>query len=482
MIRNTALITVFCLGGIASAADTSAPVSFTKDLRPLLNANCNACHKPDKSKFDLDMTTYASLMKGSKKGAIVVPGDPAKSKLLEVCSGDEPEMPPEGEGKPLTKDQVSLIERWIKQGAKDDTVAPGMAKVAAPIYAVPPVVTSIAWSPDGKQLAVSGYHEVVVHDVSSSGETKIAGRLIGECPRIESIAFSKDGSLIGVAGGAPGEFGQVQIWDAKTLKVKKVFQPSTDSLYGLSFSPDGKTVAVGGADKAARRIDIETGKVLTDFRAHADWVLATTFTLDGKQMVSGGRDKAMKLIDIETGRFVDDINNPLEQVLCVARHPKEEQIVYGGDLGVARIYKISDNQARTNGRNDTNLLMQFDRLPAAVSAVAFNPDGTQVALGTIDRVHIYDAKGKPADPAMKKPAARPATGRRAARPSPPSQGKELLTLDEFSGPVYAVSWKPDGSAIAAAGFDGTVRLFDAKTGDLIKGFSPVPLSGTSAKP
>lgn len=481
MIRSTMIAGALSLAGLAHAADTSAPVSFTKDLRPLLNANCNACHKPDKSKADLDMTTYASLMKGSKKGAIVVPGDPAKSKLLEVCVGPEPEMPPEGEGKPLTKDQLSVIERWIKQGAKDDTVAPGMAKVATPVYTVPPVVTSLAWSPDGKQLAVSGYHEVVVHDIDAKGVSKVAARLIGECPRVESIAFSKDGSLIGVAGGAPGEFGQVQIWDAKSYQLKHVYQLSADSLFGISFSPDGKTVAVGGADKAARRIDIATGKVLTDFRAHADWVLNTTFTLDGKTIVTGGRDKAMKLIDVETGRFVDDINNPLEQVICFARHPTEETILYGGELGIARIYKISDNQGRTSGRNDTNLLTQFERLPAAVTAVAFSPDGAQVALGTLDEIRVYDAKGKPADPAMKKPAARPATGRRAPRPPPPTQGKELLTLHDFTGHVYAIKWRPDGSSIAAAGFDGTIRLFDAKSGELLKEFSPVPLSPNASK-
>ncbi|CAA9420066.1 MAG: hypothetical protein AVDCRST_MAG64-2822, partial [uncultured Phycisphaerae bacterium] len=337
----------------AAVEAPDAPVSFSKDLRPLLNANCNACHKPEKSKADLDMTTYAALMKGGKGGAVVTPGEPAKSKLLAVCVGDEPEMPPVGEGEPLTKPQTALIERWIKQGAKDDTLAPGMAKVPTPVYAVPPVVTAMAFSPDGSVLAVSGYHEVLLHKADGSG---LVARLIGEAPRVESIAFSKDGSLIGVAGGSPAEFGQVQIWDAKTHKPLKVFQPSPDSLYGLSFAPDGKTVAVGGADKVARRIRVDDGAVVTDFRAHADWVLATAFTLDGKQMVTGGRDKAMKLVDVETGRFVDDINNPVEQVLCLARHPTEERVLYGGDLGTARVYKISDNQGRTAGRFDTNLV------------------------------------------------------------------------------------------------------------------------------
>src|SRR5687768_3722633 len=130
------------------------PVSFHNDLRPIFNASCNACHKPEKTKGDLDMTTHAALLKGGKHGSTVVAGDPGKSKIIEMVSGDEPEMPPDGD--PLTKEQIGLIERWIKQGAKDDTPAPGTAKVEPPIYAAPPVISTFAFSPDGTILAVSG--------------------------------------------------------------------------------------------------------------------------------------------------------------------------------------------------------------------------------------------------------------------------------------------------------------------------------------
>jgi WD40 repeat protein len=187
----------------------------------------------------------------------------------------------------------------------------------------------------------------------------------------------------------------------------------------------------------------------------------------------------MKLVEVETGRFVDDINNPLEQVLCMARHPKEEQVLFGGDLGIARLYRISDNQGRTAGRNDTNLITAFERQPGPVSAAAFSPDGARVALGTINDVKIYDAKGKSADPKDMKPRKPPARGRGKVAPAP-VQTKELMTLSGHEGPVYAIAYKPDGSTIATGGFDGTVRLFDAKTGDLVKQFVPVPIAGAKA--
>ena len=64
------------------------------------------------------MTTYADLLKGGKQGSPVKPGDPAKSLIVEMISGKEPEMPEKGDA--LKPEQVELISRWIKEGAKQN--------------------------------------------------------------------------------------------------------------------------------------------------------------------------------------------------------------------------------------------------------------------------------------------------------------------------------------------------------------------------
>ena len=456
----------------STAFAVEKPVSFYNDIRPILTANCNACHKPDKMKAELDMTTFATLIKGGKHGKTVVAGKPVGSRLIEEIAGDDANMPKDGD--PLKPAEVTLITQWIAQGAKDDTPLPGSATIELPKYAVAPAVTSLAFSPDGSLLAVAGYHEVLLHKGDGSG---IVGRLVGEIPRIESLAFSKDGKLLAVAGGAPAEFGQVQIWDVAARKNLKTFQPSGDSLYGVSFSPDAKTIACGAADRIVRRINIEDGKVVTEFKAHADWVLATCFTLDGKQMVSGGRDKALKLIDVGSGRFVDDINNPLEQILCMARHPSQDSVLFGGDLGTARLYRISDNQVRTAGRNDANLLVTFERQPGSVNAVAFSPDGGRVALASVGEVRVYAAGGAGA---MKPIPDKVIKGKKATKkPIGEIQSTAQLILLDHTGAVFAVAWKPDGSIIATAGLDGSVRFFDAKSGELVKRFVPVPIGDES---
>jgi mono/diheme cytochrome c family protein len=95
------------------------PVSYTKDIAPIFKATCEKCHNPKKAKGKLDMSTYAALAKGGKEGKPWVAGDPDKSLIIKSISGKEPEMPEEGD--PLKPEQIALIARWIKEGAKDDS-------------------------------------------------------------------------------------------------------------------------------------------------------------------------------------------------------------------------------------------------------------------------------------------------------------------------------------------------------------------------
>ena len=112
------IVTMICLGLSLSTPAQDKPVSYEKDIVPIFKATCISCHKPDKKKGKLDMTTYADLIKGGKQGSPVTPGDPAKSLIVEMISGNEPEMPEKGD--PLKPEQVALISRWIKEGAKQN--------------------------------------------------------------------------------------------------------------------------------------------------------------------------------------------------------------------------------------------------------------------------------------------------------------------------------------------------------------------------
>src|SRR6185369_9692795 len=180
-----------------------------------------------------------------------------ESIIIDEISGAEPSMPKEGD--PLTAPEIALITRWIQEGAKDDTPADaGSYKLAQPpTYQAAPVLSALAFSADGTRLAVSGYHEVILLD---GADSNIVARLVGESPRIESLTYSPDGKQLAVAGSAPARFGEIQLWDAAAkgtvLAPNKSFKVALDSIYGLSWSPDGTRLAFGGADKSVRIVAV----------------------------------------------------------------------------------------------------------------------------------------------------------------------------------------------------------------------------------
>src|SRR5205085_6864649 len=139
---------------------------------------------------------------------------------------------------------------------------------------LPPVVTSLDFSTDGSLLAVSGHHEVLLHKADGSG---LVARLVGLSERIQSFAFSPDGKLLAVTGGSPGLFGEVQIWDVAKRKLKLSLPVTFDTVYGVSWSPDGSKIAFGCGDNTLRAIDAATGKQILYQGAHSDWVLGTVF-------------------------------------------------------------------------------------------------------------------------------------------------------------------------------------------------------------
>ncbi len=437
------------LAGLALNAQTfaDAPVSYFKDVEPILTRSCQGCHNPTKADAELDLTTYAAFAKGGKTDKSFEPGHPENSLLMDMISGENPPMPKKAD--PLPPAEVELIKRWILEGAKDDTPADGGDPINAanpPVYMTPPTITSLAFSPDGTTLAVSGYHEVLLH--RSDGEGK-AARLVGAAPRIESLAFSPDGKLLAVSGGSPVQYGEIQVWDVAAKQLKAAYRFGNDTLYGVSFSPDGKKLAFGsGTGHAVRMISVDDGKELLKFENHSDWVLGTAFNMDGTRLVSGGRDQAVKLINATSGQFIDDINNPLEAVICLARHPIDNVVAYGGDMGTPRLYRISDNQQRTAGRNDTNLVRALDRQPGPVHATAFNPDGALLAVGgAFPEVKVFNT----------------------------ATGAQTLALKGHEGSIFALAYHPQGAYIASGGFDGKVRLYNPASGELVKAFDPVTL-------
>jgi cytochrome c553 len=155
-----ALVLISCAATL-HAAPTTAPAApaapaLTKDqtaffeskVRPLLVANCYKCHSVEekKSKGGLVLDSREGWQKGGENGSVIVPGDPAKSKLLKAVRYEDADlqMPPENQ---LTADEIAVLDQWIKMGAPDPRTAPagvgstltGLTDVARSHWAFKPV-------------------------------------------------------------------------------------------------------------------------------------------------------------------------------------------------------------------------------------------------------------------------------------------------------------------------------------------------------
>jgi WD40 repeat protein/mono/diheme cytochrome c family protein len=440
--------------------DTKEPdkISFYKDIRPIFVVHCQGCHQPAKAEGGYMMTSHKDLLeKTDSDEPGIMPGNPAKSAVISMITSQQGKPPRMPRGKdPLSDREVKLITRWIAEGAKDDSPPSGPVVDAEhpPTYELPPVITALAYSPDSKYLAVSGYHEILLY--TTEGQ-RLEARLVGLSERVQSLAFSPDGKWLAATGGSPGRFGEIQVWDVAKKRLKMSVPVTFDTVYGGSWSPDGAKIAFGCSDNSLRAIEAATGKQVLFQGGHSDWVLGTVFSKDGSHLVSVSRDRSMKLTEVSTERLIDNITSITPGalkggLLAVDRHPKKDELLIGGADGTPKLYQMYRTKPRKIG-DDFNKIRAYDALPGRIFAAKFNADGSLLIVGS-----SKDGTGE-------------------ARIYKTDDAKLVAKLEGERAPVYAVAFRPDNEEVATAGFDGMVHLNDPKTGKLMREFVPVPLAG-----
>jgi hypothetical protein len=112
-------------GLLLSGCERNGTASFARDVRPILAANCFACHQDGGAGFEASgfkMTTYDDLMKGTQYGPMILPGDAEGSNLVVLMEGraDPSISMPHGKMDRVPKADIDTIRRWIDQGAKDN--------------------------------------------------------------------------------------------------------------------------------------------------------------------------------------------------------------------------------------------------------------------------------------------------------------------------------------------------------------------------
>ncbi|QOV88134.1 c-type cytochrome domain-containing protein [Humisphaera borealis] len=427
--------------------DRTSTVDFEKELLPILNNSCLACHNKTKPKAGLVMETPADILKGGDSGPAVVPGKPAESMLLKSAAHSDKDieaMPPPGnkvKAPNLTSEQLGLMALWISQGAKGEVKGAGPIAWRQVAPSIQPIL-AVAVTPDGRLAAAGRGVGIDLYDLKAG---KLIGRIADPALKsdatrpaahrdlVQSLAFTADGKLL-----ASGSYREVKLWKPakdseatdwaldKTIGTGDGQSPLADRVLALDFSPDDKTLAIaGGAPTRGGQLSlysIADGKIEKSLdELHSDTIQAICFSADGKQIVTGSADKFVRLIDLPGGKVARSFEGHTHHVLGVAISKDGKTIVSSGADNAIRFWDVASGDRKKTSPT-------FDK-----EATSIHRAGDDFVACTGDaRVETFKSDG--------------------------SKSKTLSGATEF---MHAVAASADGKLIVAGGQDGVLRVWTA---------------------
>ncbi len=125
ILPGSFILALVSCSALASPAQVGGDISYRDDVFPILHDYCLGCHQPGGTGYEksgLDMSTFQSLMKGSKFGSVIKPGDSFTSIIIQVIEGrvHESVKMPLGMSSGLARDKIEILKQWVDQGAKDN--------------------------------------------------------------------------------------------------------------------------------------------------------------------------------------------------------------------------------------------------------------------------------------------------------------------------------------------------------------------------
>lgn len=332
------------------------PVSFERDILPILQRNCLACHSASQKDGDLILESPRSILTGGDGGPAAVAGNGAESLILKVAAHqiENKVMPPAGNdvaAKPLTSQELGLLKLWIDQGAIGtggvDALSPQKWQ-PLPLGINP--VQAIALTDDGQLIAASRANQIFLYHgptgalITRLTDPALKAFLSPPTPNaapvevhgiahrdlVQSLAFNMDGDLL-----ASGSYREVKLWrrprDVSRWSVALGGKGGT-----ATISPDRSWMAIATDLKEVRLLrtsDGQPGPILT---GHTDAITGLRFSRDGGRLFSSSLDQTVRQWDVSRGVQVNQMAtpSPIHALELVDAEPPTDQMPHPSQLVV----------------------------------------------------------------------------------------------------------------------------------------------------
>ncbi|MBC8140016.1 MAG: PQQ-binding-like beta-propeller repeat protein [Armatimonadetes bacterium] len=319
----------------------------------------------------------------------------------------------------------------------------------------------VAFSPDGKRLAVGGYKRVSVYDTESG---KRVLQFVAGADAVRALAWSPDGKRIAAGSGVPAMGGTVIVVDAATGKPTRTLDKHADTVESLAFS--GNTILSAADDETVAIDDLATGKTVGTLREHVGRCLSvvvpgkTSADDGGAIFVTGGADNMVKVWDADKRRVVVNFDQATAPVWSVAAFNRAGRFVAASADGHLRWHNVRTETER--------------QLPNGDKEPIVPPNGEpQPRSGYIERdimAHeggAYSVATSPTDAFL---VSGGADGKVIVWRN---DGNKVREWTDSERDITGVAVSADGKRIASASLDGVVRVYDAEKGAAMWRF-PLP--------
>ncbi|KJZ70285.1 hypothetical protein HIM_10329 [Hirsutella minnesotensis 3608] len=227
-------------------------------------------------------------------------------------------------------------------------------------------VRAVAFSPDGKTLAVASHERTVrLWDPATGAHRQT---LEGHGDSVTAVAFSPDGKTLAVASHER----TVRLWDPATGAHRQTLEGHGGSVRAVAFSPDGNTLASASSDRTVRLWDPATGAQRQTLEGHGDWgrrnrsVTAVAFSPDGKTLASASEDRTVRLWNPATGAHRQTLEGRHNSsVTAVAFSPDGKTLASASEDRTGRLWDPATGAQRQT----------LEGHDGSVTVVAFSPDG-----------------------------------------------------------------------------------------------------------